>query len=257
MAVILTSLVGMLAVVGLTSANVLETYRPLSEGFRVQVESVRSISLSANRVLIPLTGFSILALLVPWVRRRAQFGLDVALDVVNHFRRRAGTGAFYPRAEIRMRFRQVLDAVVQQEDPGEITVVAHSQGSIVAVNVLCDEAGRLLARCGGDRENLALVTLGSPLTHLYQYYFPLLYPPVTASRWDGLYDSVGKWINIYRINDFVGTFLDARETPHGLKPANYFVGPRGHTFYWNDHGAKPPDPDDPGVIAILQQEVPL
>ena len=115
----------------------------------------------------------------------------------------------------------------------------------------------LLARCGGDRDKLTLVTMGSPLTHLYQHYFPLLYPNIGSPQWDGLFQNVGKWINVYRINDFVGTHVECRESPTGLVPANFYVGSRGHTYYWSDVGPQPPDPADPGVIAILKREVPL
>ncbi|WP_431205849.1 hypothetical protein ACQ86E_13865 [Bradyrhizobium betae] len=39
------------------------------------------------------------------------------------------------------------------------------------------------------------------------------------------------WLNIFRIDDFVGTHISG-----GVWPAEFPVAPNGHTNYWIDRG---------------------
>jgi len=111
--------------------------------------------------------------------------------------------------------------------------VAHSQGTVIALDVLwLLWANNLLQ----DRE-VYLVTMGSPFTHLYQHYFPDRYPPLFADgrlnpKWGASLDkTVDAWVNLYRIDDFIGTCVEGSGTfPVNQKP----LGPRGHTGYWSD-----------------------
>jgi hypothetical protein len=114
-----------------------------------------------------------------------------------------------------------------------VLVVAHSQGTLIAA-----EALELLA----DRRALApsalatfcprelkLVTMGSPIGHLYGHYFPRLYrlkPAVTLH--------VNHWLNIYRRDDFIGTAIGSAASTF---PENLPIPPRGHTDYWRDRDA--------------------
>ena len=43
------------------------------------------------------------------------------------------------------------------------------------------------------------------------------------------------WINIFRIDDFVGTFID----PSGQWPREHPVRANGHTYYWVDEKVFP------------------
>ena len=60
--------------------------------------------------------------------------------------------------------------------------------------------------------------------HLYKHYLPDRYK--INKREDSL---LARWINIYRVDDFVG-----REVGDTDFPTNITVGPRGHTDYWSD-----------------------
>ena len=73
--------------------------------------------------------------------------------------------------------------------------------------------------------------MGSPFDHVYQHYFTHDYPPLDDPHWKGLRDTVGsRWINIFRIDDWVGTDVE----PDATWPENLPVNPAGHTGYWND-----------------------
>ena len=109
---------------------------------------------------------------------------------------------------------------------------------MIAIDVLWLEwARRRLAGVQVD-----LVTMGSPFTHLYQYYFPNRYPPLFVGNnlhtqeWGSDLDStVNCWLNIYRVDDFVGTHIDGRGL--GTFPSNRCIPADGHTGYWHQREA--------------------
>jgi hypothetical protein len=151
----------------------------------------------------------------------------IALDVINHFHR--VDRRFPIRERIAARFRRVLQLLLDEERPTHLLVVAHSQGTVIAVDVLQEEQFR--GQLKGARQVL-LATFGSPLTHLYQHYFPRQYPPLDeGDRWVGLRNNVGAWRNVFRIDDYIGTHVGAPD-PGGAWPVNHPVGPGGHTNYW-------------------------
>lgn len=160
-----------------------------------------------------------------------RFGVDFALDFVSHFeRRRAGADgrpAFVRRELIRQRLRIVMKTLIRQERPDRVTVLAHSQGTVVAAETLAEDGAEALleplARCD-------LVTMGSPFHHLYQHYFPNEYPALSHQRWDGLRQRIDRWINIFRIDDYIGTDIE----PGGEWPENLPVDAGGHSGYWSD-----------------------
>jgi hypothetical protein len=82
-----------------------------------------------------------------------------------------------------------------------------------------------------------LVTMGSPLTHLYRHYFPHRYQSlkdkagnINPVHWVELRNVVTCWRNLFRIDDFVGTEI---EGPKWF-PDNRWVYGRGHVGYWTD-----------------------
>ena len=79
---------------------------------------------------------------------------------------------------------------------------------------------------------IRLVTMGSPYTHLYGHYFPSSFPSVekraNLNKKGGL---LRAWLNIFRIDDFVGTHISK-----GGWPDEFPVVPNGHTNYWVDRG---------------------
>jgi len=74
---------------------------------------------------------------------------------------------------------------------------------------------------------LTLVTMGCPLSYLYNHYLPFKY---TAANAPPL--AIAGWINLYRVDDFVGRAVQMSE--NALRPSNTELGPRGHVNYWAD-----------------------
>ncbi len=157
-------------------------------------------------------------------------GLGIAKDVITYFKgepgRRNSTRQEFPlRARMHHRFVTVMETMIASEEPDEVIVVAHSQGTVIAIEAIRGNNTSLLF----DTEHIkkrVLVTLGSPYSHIYEHYFASKFP--LPRDFDTRLD---RWINIYRIDDFVGTVVGDRE---GEWPENFAVPAGGHTGYWTD-----------------------
>ena len=95
-----------------------------------------------------------------------------------------------------------LQAYVTRPGRGDLTVVAHSQGSLLALAALSPLPATSL-------RGLRLVTMGSPISTLYQRYFPAAIPPALLEQLrERLVDANGDWRHAYRHTDYVGRALD-------------------------------------------------
>jgi hypothetical protein len=167
----------------------------------------------------------------------------ILMDIVGHFYRSHlpvpwpwrkdrpfDPNDFPTQQQIEARFRRVLDELLQTSRVTHVTVVAHSQGTVIAVDVLCG----MWARRRLQGKSVTLITLGSPLHHLYQYYFAQRYPPLSVNGqfnsegWEALNLTAPRWLNAYRTDDFIGTYIEGQ----GNWPENHRVGGSGHTGYW-------------------------
>ncbi|HVS37302.1 MAG TPA: hypothetical protein VMS17_17205 [Gemmataceae bacterium] len=156
--------------------------------------------------------------------------MHVVMDVINHFRTKGSR--FVVRERINHRFQSVLQYAVAQGKPVRLLVIAHSQGTVIALNSLqlpaCQAA---LQQAGLRAENCQLATFGSPYTHLYQFYFPTQYPPLPGGAILGA--AFGRWVNLFRIDDYVGTQINGQkdvDRPTNMPlPAGYI---KAHTDYW-------------------------
>jgi hypothetical protein len=197
---------------------------------------------------------------------RAHLGtaLDIVLDVISHFKRmersarqvlqrpprrittntRIGelgwTELFEPEPSewnsMVARFRDVVESAVRTTQCKDLTVIAHSQGTMIALEALgvitIDRTDRpSTARRVTLHQNAAckirLVTMGCPLADLYMHYFPAKYAINPRDK-----SLVTSWRNIHRADDFVGTSVP---NPFDASfPENVEVGPRGHIDYWLD-----------------------
>lgn len=178
-----------------------------------------------------ITGLNVLAVAVTallgvGIYRGAHFiaaALGVARDISVYSTRtlagkpRPGSASRYAQRErILGRFRLVHDHLARQMDYDRLIVVAHSQGTVIA-------AQSLALNDLPDRPRY-LLTMGSPLTHIYGQYF------AKGFGLDPLSGRLARWINIYRCDDFVGTRVRAP----GDMVENLRVRPNGHTGYWTD-----------------------
>jgi hypothetical protein len=228
-------------------------------------------------VIVPLGG--LLILLIPKLRP----GFDMMLDVVNHFYFRAtnvqdalddddefdiaestfenGTLFFSRRDGLHQRIKRIL-AHYRDEytHHPELIIVAHSQGTMIAIEALNDDDLSWLNNCFSS---VTLVTMGSPLNHLYQHYFGHCYPALDQPFWSSIRRRLDSWVNVCRMDDFVGTQMDFptgdlyrrdqsfdqtsfNQTSFNQTVfSNHAVGARGHTNYWSDRE----------VLAILRREL--
>lgn len=177
----------------------------------------------------------------PFALKAVRAILHILVDITSHFyraqidlRQELRAGEFDIQQRIEARMRRVLQEVLAPGGVTHLTVVAHSQGTMIAIDVLWLGWTRRLL----EGVNVGLVTMGSPFTHLYQHYFPERYPPLFASddpetpSWgEGLAATVDAWINIYRIDDYIGTRVDGRK---GFPENHPTSTPGGHMNYWSD-----------------------
>jgi hypothetical protein len=222
----------------------------------------------AIAVLMPLGG--LILFLLP--KMRGVF--DIILDVVNHFYFRAtqikdalddddefdirestfedGTLYFSRRDQILQRIKRILahyrDEYSHRPD---LVMVAHSQGTMDVIETLNDPELDWLRNSFGK---VTMVTMGSPVSHLYQHYFGHFYPRFSDRFWSTLHHHVDRWVNIFRVDDFVGLDIDFGHLPqthrdcismnrdsessqcklHFAHCSNHPVGARGHVKYWAD-----------------------
>ncbi|AUH32487.1 hypothetical protein [Paracoccus tegillarcae] len=126
------------------------------------------------------------------------------------------TSRYVQRQRILARFRLVHDHLARQMDYDRLIVVAHSQGTVIAAQSLAQNDLP-------DRPRV-LLTMGSPLTHIYGQYF------AKAFGLQPLPGRLVRWINIFRCDDFVGTRVRLDD---GVIE-NLRVEANGHTGYWTD-----------------------
>jgi hypothetical protein len=235
----------------------------------------------ALSMLLPAGFLAVFAL----PKLRPVFG--IVLEIVNHFRfqskdqveglkdddqfdvRRTtfenGTMIFARRELVMQRMKRVLmyySALVhQRQQPIELIVIGHSQGTMVAIEVLNSPD----MDCLNAFSRVSLVTMGSPFTNLYQFYFPNFYPSLESRYWRRIKQRVNQWTNVFRIDDPVGTEIHFPANPaSAIQPKNpnttqtaneaasficsYMnlpIGCRGHMNYWNDRE----------VLGILRSDV--
>jgi len=205
----------------------------------------------AAGILVPIAGMLFLSL------KYLRPALDIGLDVVNHFYLKPadddsamddddefdfsrvthehGSIVFTRREIIGGRLQRILEYYARQYDHRPIlNILSHSQGTLIAAEVLNNSDLDWLPQ---KFSTVNLVTMGSPIHHLYQYYFPHVYPPVDQPYWSNLRSRIDSWTNIFRIDDFVGTeipFPDSQRNAHGPRFSNHPIKVAGHHWYWVD-----------------------
>lgn len=162
-----------------------------------------------------------------------RLGLDIAMDIINHFVR--SSGEFPVRRAISQRFYDTLDRLTADGERPHLLIVAHSQGSVITVDALVKDIWRKPFVAGrpplSERvSSMTVLTFGSPVTHIYQHYFPTDYGPFSETSLNELAgDPRVRWLNIYREDDPVGTHI---EGPTELFPENIAMAGGGHVRYW-------------------------
>lgn len=175
--------------------------------------------------------------------------VDIALDVDNWLRERPRGET--PRLHIFARFNALLHQL-EKEQYDKIVIVAHSQGSVVAVDFFRYLKHQLPAR-HSKLPPIKIFTIGCPLRQLYAARLPMLYSWVNRPS-SKLAKPIGpdpadcgfvKWVNAYGSGDYVGRYLWAADTdvrrwnasvilsPSPLNTEEFCIGAQAHTHYFD------------------------
>ena len=135
----------------------------------------------------------------------------------------------YPRRErIRRRLDTLMWEIIRNERFDRLIFLTHSQGSVIAHDCLVSGADNTKAVLAEIPE-LHVVTLGSPITHLYQFYFTDYEEAGRNPTWVPL--NLRSWTNMWRIDDPIAdeVFIG----PDHLV-SNVPLEPGGHEDYWKE-----------------------
>ena len=130
------------------------------------------------------------------------------------------------RARVQERLNVLVEQLVRGRGFDRIVMVAHSQGSVILYEYLQSQEDN---EDFAGMQRLDVVTVGSPLTHLYQYYFdeygrahptPQAMNPLLAS-----------WTNLWRLDDPIGNKVNIVV---GGFVQNIELGLGGHVDYWRE-----------------------
>ncbi len=130
------------------------------------------------------------------------------------------------RARIESRLDVLLKEIVDKEGFDRLVFVAHSQGSVILHDYLStthDDEAIQKARA------IDVLTLGSPLTHLYKYYFAK-YAALSTGP-EALNPRLTSWTNLWRVDDPIGNRIEMFD--HGFI-RNAPLRPGGHVDYWKE-----------------------
>ncbi len=141
------------------------------------------------------------------------------------------------RLRIQRRLEALIEGVIARQHADRLIFLAHSQGTVITRDYLLDHDKLIASRLAQDRsistvQRIDVITLGSPLTHLYRHYFSgdgVL--DDDAHRGTRQFEKVRSWTNIWRIDDPIGQEVSFEAD---LPITNKGIAPGGHTSYWKE-----------------------
>lgn len=130
------------------------------------------------------------------------------------------------RARIQERMNVLMEEFIGKGGFDQVIFLAHSQGSVILYEYLKSRDDDMVFN---DVKRIDVVTVGSPLTHLYQYYFDEYgrQHPTAAS----LHPQLATWSNLWRVDDPIGNRVDIIADEF---IANEVLPPGGHVNYWKE-----------------------
>lgn len=172
-----------------------------------------------------LVGLAVFQILRYFLGKRWHEGpLKILLDIARY----VGEPSY------RLRTLEQLAAFIREKQGNSenLIIVAHSLGTIIALDYLCNWSA-------GDRDRrISLITLGSP----YRRFFLAWLPGVLFDR--RMLNTVGRirarhqsfrWLNVYRPWDYVGTSLKLMAGAAGTdRSTRQYRRLNGHADYWGD-----------------------
>ena len=173
------------------------------------------------------------------VRDASRGVLHIARDLVDHHyaatsmisRSLAGSARTepetYPRRErIQNRMRELMASIANTEHFDRVIFVSHSQGTVILHDYL---SGAQAAEDLAYAHRIDVITLASPLTHLYKHYFPA-YDGVPGPT-ERLLGKLASWTNMWRIDDPIGNRIDMTKSD---LVTNRTLPAGGHVDYWRE-----------------------
>jgi hypothetical protein len=166
---------------------------------------------------VAIAAFSLLLAIDRAFSAALRHGLDLATDVTLYFRGRSWAAQPSHAADdiLKRRFTTVADDLIGT-GIDRLVVVAHSQGTVIAVDALRERPSTPNLRPD-------LITMGSPLDSLYARFFPGQFDGVITQVRAG----VTGWLNVFRADDEVGRRLGSGVT-------DLPIAGSGHVGYWSD-----------------------
>ncbi|MEO1720065.1 MAG: hypothetical protein AAFR23_07535, partial [Pseudomonadota bacterium] len=144
---------------------------------------------------------------------------------------------FQRRHRVQSRLEELIDNVVARNEVDRLIFVAHSQGTVITHDYLINHDNLSDARPRTQAlfrslSAIDIITVGSPLKHLYRYYFSD-YDQIaeTTDQDRHLMARISSWTNLYRVDDPIGGPVDLRD---GI--TNIGLPPGGHVDYWREAG---------------------
>ncbi len=136
-------------------------------------------------------------------------------------------GLAHPRrARIEARLDVLLKEIVEREEFDRLVFIAHSQGSVILHDYLSgNQDEQILSRA----RRIDVLTLGSPLSHIYQFYFAKY--EAHSAQPAALNPRLTSWLNLWRVDDPIGNRIDLFD---GTFVRNAPLRPGGHVDYWKD-----------------------
>ena len=148
----------------------------------------------------------------------------------------AGRNRLYRRrVRVQRRLEALIDQVIARQEVDRLIFVAHSQGSVILRDYLANQDrlvrhDHLTTDALFDVKRIDLVTLGSPLLHIYKYYFHDYSGKLQADPDNlKLVHKVNTWTNMWRVDDPIGQEIDSLPTVD-----NVGLPPGGHQDYWSE-----------------------
>lgn len=164
--------------------------------------------------------------------------IHVARDIVDHqftprfeVARRLLPGGrprgTYPRRNrIQRRLDALIEGIIATVPIDRLLFVTHSQGTVI----MHDYLRSLRDDCALSHvKRIDVVTLASPLTHIYQHYFRAYEVQTTTAH--ALNPKLTSWTNMWRIDDPIGNKV---EIIHDGFVRNEPLPPGGHVNYWRE-----------------------
>ncbi len=208
------------------------TFNPVND----LTDLLRLIVIVSIPVILPLFGFA---------KSGIRLGLDLTLDIVNYFKPKPAQGfkawrtpyatiQFDLRERVFNRLDKIINLSKEGDTPGKLILLTHSQGTIFGLDYISNPKnhGQLAAF-----NEVVLITIGSPFTHIYQHYFRNYF--TQEQRYKAIKTVLrgNSWLNIYCTDDYIGTFINPyqpTDDPTLASPKNIEIGLGGHTGYFTN-----------------------